>query len=385
MKDYYSILGVSRNATDAEVKKAYRKLARELHPDVAGSDSADEERFKDVQNAYEVLSNAEKRQLYDNGIDPLSPNASASANPFGAGFNFDFSNLNDIFDMFGGHASGGFAGSRGSKPSNRGKDVLKRLKITLAEAVFGTEKTLSIDLSVNCDTCDGSGSKTKQPPQTCPTCQGHGVVISVQRSMFGQIQQQSTCPQCRGGGVVIADPCTSCGGQGIMVSRKKVDVTIPKGVHPGNRIIFEGKGNKGPLGGASGDLYIEIAVRDHEVFSVNGSDLVCKLEVPLTAALLGTTVEIDTLDGKESLEIPAGTSFGTTLILDDLGIPTAVRSDVRGKLKVFIEVLFPTKLNNKEKELVLSLSQQLKDGKHKYSLENIENGGFFSKLKKVFS
>lgn len=381
MNDYYGILGVNRDSSEAEIKKAYRQLARKLHPDIAGHSKENEEQFKKVQNAYEVLSNSEKRQMYDMGHDPLSPNSGAS--PFGFGADFGFAGgsiFEDVINMF----SGGAGTNTRNHHSDQGRDVLKSIKITLEEAIFGVNKTIAVNLDVGCEACEETGSKSKSKAVTCATCRGQGVVIQVRQTVLGHMQTQSTCPTCKGRGDTIVDPCDSCRGLGVVVAREKIDVEIPKGVRTGNRIAVKNKGNKGSRGGASGDLYLEVSVREDETFSLSKNDLLCKLEVPLTTALLGGEAMVKTFDGDKIITIDSNTAFGNVKRIANLGFPTNVNSENRGDIKVFIEVIMPSKLNKNERDLVQKLGESLKDSKHKYQLQNIENGGFFDRLKKVF-
>jgi molecular chaperone DnaJ len=386
MKDYYKILGCDRNSSEAEIKKAYRRMAREMHPDLAGDTPENQEAFKEVQNAYAVLNDPQKKAVYDQGVDPLDPNAARS--PFGGGFGgfsgggFDFGDINDIFDMFTGGSSR--SNSRTRQTTNKGEDVLKSLKLDLAEAIFGCEKTIIANLNVACGTCAGSGSKSKAGKKTCGTCNGAGQVMTVQQSLFGQIRQQMVCPECHGSGSTVSDPCVDCQGQGVMVSREKLDLTIPKGVRHGNRIRYSGMGNAGLQGAESGDLYLEIRIKEDEIFEITGNDLLCKIQLGLTTALLGGSFEVDTFDGKQTIAVDPCTSFGSIITLSGLGLPTNVRSETRGNLKVFVEVNFPNKLSKKEVSLIEELGKGLKDDKQKYKLENLQKGGFFNKLRKVF-
>jgi molecular chaperone DnaJ len=382
VKDYYSILGVSKSATEAEIKKAYRQKARQLHPDHGG----DEEMFKELSNAYEVLGHADKRALYDRGHDPLSPNSGGGGSPFGFGgggsFNFDFGNLNDIFDMFTGGQYGNAQPRQQRSRSNQGQDALKSVVLTLSESIFGVQKKIAVQLAVKCDDCEGTGSTSKSAPTTCATCRGAGIIQTMQNSMFGQVVQQQACPSCRGSGTTIADPCGQCSGNGILMNRETLDVDIPIGVRAGTRIRYAGKGNVGPNGGAKGDLYLEIKVKSDETFDVSGSDLVCKLQVHVTTALLGQTVEVDTFDGKQTIEIPQGINSGQIVTLSGLGLPTAVKSTVRGDLKVFVEVVMPSKLDKKQRKLVEDLAKALKDDRQKFKLQNVQEGGFWSWIKR---
>jgi molecular chaperone DnaJ len=382
MKDYYQILGVSRNASDAEIKKAYRQMARKYHPDVAGAGADTEEKFKEVQNAFAVLGDQENKSMYDRGVDPLS--SQSGGNPFGGGFGFDFGGMNDIFDMFTGGFSGAYSSARQGPRSNVGQDLLKSITISLEEAIFGTHKKIAINLAVRCSFCEGSGSNSKSSPTTCATCSGVGIVQTVQRTMFGQIAQQVRCPDCQGTGQSVADPCAHCSGNGILMSRETVEVDIPLGVKHGDRVRFPQKGNAGPNGGENGDLYLEIHVKKDDVFEVSNHDLVAKLQVHATTAMLGKTVEIQTFDGKQMVEIPQGISSGQSISITGLGLPKGVRSELRGDVKIFIEVIMPSKLDKKQQKLVQELAKSLNDDKQKFRLANLEDGGFLNWIKRHF-
>lgn len=381
MKDYYAILGVSRSATEAEIKKAYRKRARELHPDVAGASPQNEEQFKEVSAAYEVLGHADKRALYDQGVDPLSSNG--GGNPFGGGFNFSQDMFSDIFEMFTGQRSQ--SGGQKRSREQRGDDILVHERITLEESITGVERSVSVNKSVQCKKCKGSGSESGKGEVSCPTCQGQGFVQHVSRSLFGQMVQQSVCPDCQGVGTIISDPCTDCNGYGVQMSNEKIEFNLPPGVRNKHRIRFASLGNAGRGGGPSGDFYVEVGVKEDPVFEVSGSDLVCKLAVHVTTALLGQDVEVNTFDGLQTLSIPSGTSSGMVIAMPGLGLPVNVgEKDKRGDIKVFIEVTMPSKISAKQRKLIEELSHELKDDKQSFKLANLREGGFLSWVKKFF-
>jgi len=350
--DYYEILGVERSATPEEIKKAYRRLARQLHPDV-NPDPRSEEQFKVVTAAYEVLSDPQKRQVHDLGGDPLS--AAGTGGGFGAGFSFT-----DIMDAFFGQT-----GTRGPRPRmRRGQDALIRLDIDLAEAAFGTSRELKVDTAVVCGTCHGSGAARGSQPVTCETCRGRGEVAQVQRSFLGEIRTARPCPACRGYGTVIPDPCDECSGDGRVRTRRALQIKIPSGVDTGTRVQLGGEGEVGPGGGPAGDLYVEVDVHPHEFFTRQGDDLVCDVTIPMTAAALGTHLDLPTLEGETGapdvdatvpLEIPAGTQSGDQTVIRSRGVPR-LRGIGRGDLVVRVVVETPTRLDRQEEELLRQLA-----------------------------
>jgi len=347
MADYYGVLGVPRDASADEIKKAYRKLARELHPDV-NPDPATQERFKEVTAAYEVLSDPNKRQMYDLGGDPLQPGG-GGGNPFGGAAGFGFS---DIMDAFFGQGQ-----TRGPRTRvQRGQDALIRLEISLADAAFGVTRELTLDTAVVCDRCRGDGCAPGSSPVTCDICNGRGEISSVQRSFLGQVMTSRPCNQCRGFGTVIPSPCPECSGEGRVRSRRTLKVKIPAGVDTGTRIQLSGEGEVGPGGGSPGDLYVEIIEAPHPVFTRQGDDLHRTLQVPMTAAALGTFVEIETLDGPHQIEIRPGTPSGKAERIPARGIPH-LRGSGRGDLYVHIEVETPTKLDEEQKRLLRELAR----------------------------
>jgi molecular chaperone DnaJ len=352
--DPYELLGVSRDADDATIKKAYRKLAREYHPDV-NPDPAAQERFKEVSHAYEILSDPQKRAAYDRGGDPFGG--------FGAGQGFSFTDIMDAF--FGGAAQGGTAAGRGPRPRvRRGQDALIRLDIELAEAAFGVTRELKVDTAVTCETCHGEGTAPGSHPTTCETCRGAGEVAHVQRSFLGEIRTLRPCAACRGFGTIIADPCRDCGGDGRVRSRRTLTVKIPAGVDTGTRVQLAEQGEVGPGGGPAGDLYVEINVARHETFTRHGNDLHCTVTIPMTAAALGTTIGLPTLeadlpdvpeqDATFDLEVRPGTQSGTEQTLRGRGVP-GLRGG-RGDLIVTVAVETPTKLDPAQEELLRQLA-----------------------------
>jgi molecular chaperone DnaJ len=344
--DYYGLLGVDRNADEAALKKAYRKLARELHPDV-NPDPAAQERFKQVTAAYEVLSDPEKRQIVDLGGDPLASGQGSAGNPFAAGFG----GLGDVFEAF-------FGGGQARGPRSRvrqGADALLRVELDLAEAAFGTTRDLTIETAVVCGTCHGEGAAAGTHPAMCDNCRGRGEVQSVQRSFLGQVMTTRTCGRCGGLGSVIEHPCGECAGDGRVRARRTIGVKIPAGVEHGMRIRLSGEGEVGPGGGPAGDLYVEVHEKPHPVFTRDGDDLHARLSLPMTAAALGTVLQLETLDGEEELDIAPGTQPDAVLTLRARGVPH-LRGTGRGDLHVHLDVQVPTKLDAKQEELLRELA-----------------------------
>ena len=373
--DYYQVLGVSRDATPDQIKKAYRRLARELHPDVASGDGA-EDRFKDVSRAYEVLSNPEKRQMYDRGVDPSAPGGGASG--FGAGFGFQ-----DIFETFFGAAQGSSA-QRGPVPrARRGQDALVRLDIDLSEAAFGAHREVQVDTAVVCGTCQGTCCRPGTSPRTCEVCGGRGVVQRVARSFLGQVMTSSPCSACHGFGTVIPDPCTECSGEGRVRSRRTLSVDVPAGVDTGTRIKLAGQGEVGPAGGPPGDVYLEIRERPHDVFVRRGDDLHCTLEIPMTAAALGTVVELETLDGLREIDVRPGTQPGEVVVERGLGIGH-LQAGGRGDLHVHVDVKVPTGLDEDQERLLRELATARDEERPAPRLVPA-HPGVFSKLRDKFS
>ena len=348
MADYSGALGVAQDASDDEIKKAYRKLARQLHPDV-NPDPEAQERFKAVTAAYEVLSDPQKRQIVDLGGDPLSSGPGAGGSPFGAG---GFGGLGDIMDAFFG---GG--GARGPRSRVRqGADALLRIECDLSETAFGAERELTLETAVVCSTCTGQGTAPGTHPSVCDTCQGRGEVQSVQRSFLGQVMTTRPCPRCGGLGSVIEHPCGECSGDGRVRARRTLTVKVPAGVESGMRIRLTGEGEVGPGGGPPGDLYVEVVERPHPVFTRDGDDLHCTVTLPMTAAALGTTVPLTTLDGEEQLDIHPGTQPDEVLTLRARGVPH-LRATGRGDLHVHLRVEVPTRLSGEQEELLRDLAR----------------------------
>src|SRR3954452_12609001 len=344
--DYYGILGLTPGASDSDIKRAYRRMARDLHPDVNPAPGA-KERFQEVTRAYEALTDPEKRRIVDLGGDPFDTGPGSAVSPFAGGFG----GLGDIMDAFFGGAT-----SRGPRSRVRaGRDALIPIELELDETVFGTTKDLTVDTAVLCPSGGGAGTAPGTHPATCATCSGRGEVQSVQRGLLGQVVSSRTCPSCAGTGQVIPDPCPQCGGDGRVRARRTIPVKVPAGVEDGMRIRLTGHGEVGPGGGPSGDLYVEIHERPHPVFTRDGEDLHCRVTVPMTAAALGTTLSLKTLDGETDLDIKPGTQSGSVLTLRAQGAPR-LRATGRGNLLVHVEVQTATKLDPEQEKLLRELA-----------------------------
>ena len=375
-KDFYAILGVPEDASAQDVKKAYRKLAQQLHPDANPGDRSAEERFKEVGRAYSVLSDPKKRQVVDLGGDPLASGGAGQGmgDPF-AGFG-----LGDIMDAF----FGGVTTNRGPRSRVQpGSDALIRLDLTLEECARGTQRELTVDTAVLCGRCDGRGSAPGTSTAICDMCGGRGEIQTVQRSFLGQVVSSRPCPTCRGYGEVIVEPCQQCGGDGRVRARRTVSVNIPPGVADGMRIRLAGQGEVGPGGGPAGDLYVEIDELPHETFRRDGADLHCVVRVPMTAAALGAVLPLATLDGIEEVRIEPGIQSGSVLRLSGGGMPrlrSSGRTDGRGDLYLHLEVQTPTKLDARQTELLRQLAE-LRGEEQPELAANGRAGGLFSRLR----
>jgi molecular chaperone DnaJ len=377
-RDYYGILDVPRNATPEEIKKAYRKLARQLHPDVNPSQEA-QERFKEVTAAYEVLSDPAKRQVVDLGGDPLS--SGGGAGPTAGGFG----GFADIMDAFFGGASG--MGQRGPRSRVRpGADALVHLELDLADTAFGVTREITLDTAIRCSTCSGAGTAPGTHAQTCQTCGGRGEVQSVQRSFLGQIVTARPCPECGGTGSKISNPCPDCAGDGRVRARRSVTVKVPAGVDDGMRLRLSGEGEVGPGGGPAGDLYVEVHERPHPQFTRDQDDLHCRLRLPMTAAALGTEITLQTLDGEENLVVKAGTQGGTVQTLRGRGVPHLNRGVGRGDLHVHFDVVTPTKLDAEQERMLRELAKVRGEEDPQITVTNPTVGGvgLFSRLRDAF-
>lgn len=371
MADYYELLGVARSASAEEIKRAYRGLARELHPDT-NADPTAEERFKELGVAYEVLSDPQRRRRYDTyGPEGVGAGEGAGAgNPFGGG-------IGDIFDAFFGGASpfGGQSASGGGPP--RGADMEVALDLDFEQAVFGAEREVALRLPVTCSTCDGSGAKPGTAPSTCTECGGAGQVRRVRQSILGQMVTAGPCPRCRGMGRIVIDPCRDCRGEGRRTEERSWTIDVPAGVGHGSTLRQGGRGAAGVHGGVSGDLYVHLRVRPHERFERDGYDLVDRLHIPVTQAALGAVLAYETLDGTEEMVVPPGTQSGKVFRLRGRGVPH-VEGRGRGDLLAEIVVDTPTDLTAAEDEIL----RQLAEGRgHEVAAPE---SGLFSKIRGAF-
>jgi molecular chaperone DnaJ len=375
-RDYYDVLGVARDASEEEIKKAYRKLAMKYHPDRNQGDKSKqaEEKFKEVKEAYEILTDANKRAAYDRfGHAGVDPSAGGGFGGFrgGEGMGGFADAFSDIFgDIFGG-------GRGGRSNAYRGADLRYNMEITLEQAAKGFSTEIRVPAWDNCDTCHGSGAKPGTSPRTCTMCGGAGVV----RMQQGFFSIQQTCPTCRGSGKVIADPCPACNGAGRIKRNKVLEVNIPAGIDEGQRIRLSGKGEPGVNGGPPGDLYVEIRIKPHEVFQRDGDDLHCEVPVSIVTAALGGDVEIATLTDKVTIHIPEGTQTGKTFRLRGKGIK-GVRSSYPGDLYCHIHVETPVRLSEKQKKLLREFEASLRDGGDKHSPQT---KSFMDKMKGFFT
>lgn len=379
-RDYYGILGVDKSASESEIKKAYRKLARQYHPDVNSSDEA-QEKFAEVGTAYEVLSDPEKRRVVDMGGDPLGGPGEAGGGGFGGA---GFGGMGDIFDAFFGGGGGG--GSRGPRSRVQpGSDSLVRVTLDLEEAATGTQKEIQIDTAVLCKTCHGKGSADGSKPTTCQICQGMGEVQSVQRTMLGNVMTARPCSNCQGTGEVITNPCGSCGGQGRVRERRNVTAKIPAGVTTGNRVRLSGQGEVGPGGGPAGDLYVEIREREHPVFVREGDDLHASVRVPMVEAALGSEIELESILGEDiTVRIEAGTQPNDVVNLRGKGMPN-VRGGAAGDMVIHLDIAVPTHVNSKQKDALRKLRELEKEGPKLVDKDSAHSGSLFSKLRSAFS
>lgn len=374
-KDYYEVLGVSKNASEAEIKKAFRTKAKQLHPDQNRDDPTAEAKFKEVNEAYEVLKDAEKKAAYDRfGHAAFEGGMGGAGARGGFGGGQDFGDIGDMFeDLFGDFLGGGRRNKRPNNGSQRGQDMRYNLSITLEEAFHGKKTSIKVPTAIKCTSCEGTGSSDKSHPIDCGTCHGRGTV----RTQSGFFTIERTCPTCNGQGRVIKNPCRACSGTGQMMKEKILDVNVPAGVDSGTRIRVSGEGGTGVRGGEQGDLYIFVEVHDHQIFVREDNDLHCRVPISMATAALGGTIDVPTIDGgKARVTIPAGTQSGKQFRLRDKGM-TVLRSNHRGDLYIEIFVETPVNLSKRQKDLLEEFEADESDN-------NPSRDGFFSKVKDIF-
>lgn len=364
-RDYYEVLGVSKDASEKDIKSAFRKLAKKYHPDVCKEPDA-EEKFKEAQEAYAVLSDESKRKQYDQF------GHAAFSNGAGGGYDFSGFDFSDIFSEIFGSGFGGFSGfgssgySNGGSRKRRGSDKLMRVNLTFEEAVFGCKKTINVPVSNDCPDCDGKGGHGEK---RCPHCKGSGVVTQEQRSLFGSFMSRTVCPDCSGEGVIYESKCSKCRGTGKVTKNTDIEIKIPKGVDTGNQLRVAGKGEAGSNGGPNGDLYLEFNVKDHELFMRDNDDIYLELPITITDAVLGTKIEVPTLYGNVKLTVPAGSESGDKHRLKGKGIEN-VRTGELGNMYVILRIIVPKSLNRDQKKLFESLSKT-----------DLESGSDFKKIR----
>ncbi len=369
-RDYYEVLGVDKSASDADIKKAYRKQAKKYHPDVNPGNHEAEAKFKEANEAYEVLGDSQKRANYDQ-----FGHAGADGSGFGGGFGgFDFGGVGDIFEtFFGGSGFGGSTRTRRNGPQ-KGADLKYSMEITFEEAAFGLEKEIYINRMEECNTCRGSGSAPGKSSSTCKHCNGSGQIQYKQSTPFGQFVNIKTCDVCQGEGKIITDPCQTCHGKGKIRKKVKMNIKVPGGIDDGQMISLRGEGEPGIKGGPSGDLYVSIRVKPHTIFQRQGNDVICEVPITFVQAALGAELEVPTLDGRVKYSIPEGTQTGSVFRLKSKGIQF-LRGNGRGDQYVKVNIEVPTKLNEKEKQILREFAELSGDEVHE------QRKSFFNKMK----
>ena len=385
-RDYYEVLGIGKNATDAEIKSAYRKLAKKYHPDLNPGDKTAEEKFKEVNEANDVLSDPEKRKRYDQfGFAGVDPNYGAGQGGYGGGFGGGFGgaggvDLGDIFgDLFGG-GFGGFGGSSRANPNapRKGHDIQASVILTFEEAAHGCTKKVTLNRQQTCPDCNGSGCEPGSSPETCTQCNGRGYVVTQQRTPFGVMQSQQPCPHCGGRGTIIKNPCKTCRGTGKTSARKTLEVKIPAGIDDDQNIALRGQGDAGTNGGPAGDVIVHVTVKTDNVFERDGYDVYVRVPITYSQAVLGAEIEVPTVDGKVAQKIPEGTQSGTKFRLRGQGIQY-LNGRGRGDQYVIVDMEIPKKLNRTQREALNAFENSLKDDNYE------KRKGFFKNLKDRFT
>ena len=378
-RDYYEILGVDKQASESELKKAYRKMAIKYHPDKNPDNDAAEEKFKEAAEAYEVLNSSEKRQRYDQyGHAGVS---GAGGGGYGGGMSMDdiFSNFGDIFGDFFGGGGGGFGRSQSRQRVIRGSNLRIRVKLNLEEIANGVEKKIKVNKQIHCDVCNGSGARDSSKVSSCPTCNGSGRVTRISNTFLGQMQTAATCPKCHGEGSIVTERCNSCHGSGLKKGEEVISINIPAGVEEGMQLSISGKGNAAPRGGVPGDLIVLIEENEHSVFIRDGINLLYDHSISYSDAVMGTSIEIPTLDGKAKIKIPSGTQAGKLFRLRGKGIPE-VNAYGKGDLIVSINIWVPSSVSKEERRFLNEMS------KHKNFIPDPQkkNKSFFDRMKEYF-
>ncbi len=363
-RDYYEVLGVDKNASDADIKKAYRVLAKKYHPDMNPGNAEAEAKFKEVNEAYEVLSDSEKKAKYDQYGHAAFDQSSGFGGGYGGGYTTDFGDLGDIFGSFFGGAFGGGNQRRRNGPQ-RGDDIQIRVSLSFEEAAFGVKKTVTYTRLRKCPDCNGNGSEGGQAPETCPVCRGSGQVRTVHNMGGMQFQSTGTCERCRGTGKIVKNPCTRCRGAGMERENKNLTVDIPAGIDHGERIALRGQGCDGKNGGPAGDLIIMIGVQNHKLFKREGANIFCDIPVTISEAVLGAQIEVPTLEGTHKFDLPEGTQSGTSFTLRGKGIPNLNNGSRKGDLIFTVNVEIPTGLSTKQKDAMRAFAEACGESNYK--------------------